>query len=121
MQSQERKRRLADMRPLGLVMAALLSLMAASAARAQGEASVSGTVTDATGSAIPHVAVKIINTETGATRITLADDSGRFEAALLAVGPYEVTADQAGFSQAQRTVSLVLGQHATVDFDTASR
>ncbi len=115
MQSQERKRRLADMRPLGLVMAALLSLMAASAARAQGEASVSGTVTDATGSAIPHVAVKIINTETGATRITLADDSGRFEAALLAVGPYEVTADQAGFSQAQRTVSLVLGQHATVD------
>ncbi len=115
MQSQERKRRLAGMRPLGLVMAAVLSLMAASAAQAQGEATISGIVTDATGSAIPHAAVKIINTETGATRSTVADDSGRFEAPLLAVGAYEVTAEQAGFSQAQRTVSLVLGQHTTVD------
>jgi hypothetical protein len=57
----------------------------------------------------------MISTETGAIRGTLTDGSGRFEAPLLGVGSYEVTADAAGFSQAKRIVSLVLGQHATVD------
>ncbi len=114
-QSQERKQRLARARWLQLTLVAALFFMVASAARAQGEASISGSVTDATGSAIPHAAVKIINTETGAARSALSDDSGRFEAALLEVGSYEVTADAAGFSQAKRNVSLVLGQHTTVD------
>jgi hypothetical protein len=101
--------------PLQVTLVAVLSILATSAARAQGECSISGSVTDATGSVIPRATVKIINTETGATRSTLTDDSGRFEAPLLAVGSYEVTADQAGFSPSMRIILLVLGQHATVD------
>ena len=83
--------------------------------RAQGEASISGVATDATGSAIPQATIRIINTEKGAVRTILTDDAGRYEAPLLAVGEYEVSAEKAGFSTAKRSVSLVLGQHANID------
>ena len=83
--------------------------------RAQGEASISGVATDATGSAIPQATIRIINTEKGAVRTILTDDAGRYEAPLLAVGTYEVSAEKAGFNTAKRSVSLVLGQHANVD------
>ena len=82
---------------------------------AQGEASISGVATDATGSAIPRASIKIVNTEKGAVRTMLTDDAGRYEAALLAVGTYEVSADKTGFNLAKRSVALVLGQHAIVD------
>ena len=89
--------------------------LAAPLVRAQGEASISGLATDATGSAIPQATIRIINTEKGAVRTILTDDAGRYEAPLLAVGTYEVSAEKAGFSTAKRSVSLVLGQHANVD------
>jgi hypothetical protein len=106
---------LAKLRWLECAFAVLLSLTATLVARAQGDASISGTVTDATGGAIPGAAVRIINTETGSTRSTLTDDSGRYEAPLLAVGTYEVTAENAGFNKAKLSISLVVGQHATAD------
>ena len=86
---------------------------------AQGEASISGVATDATGSAIPQATIRIINTEKGAVRTILTDDAGRYEAPLLAVGTYEVSAEKAGFNTAKRSVSLVLGQHANVDLTLA--
>lgn len=82
---------------------------------AQGEAFISGIATDATGGAIPHATIKIINTEKGAVRTIFTDDAGRYEAPLLAVGTYEVSAEKAGFNTAKRNITLVLGQHATVD------
>ena len=82
---------------------------------AQGEASISGLATDATGSAIPRATIRITNSETGAVRTILTDDSGRYEASLLTVGEYEISAEKVGFSTAMRSVSLVLGQHANVD------
>ena len=93
----------------------LLVSLGASVVRAQGEASISGLVTDATGSAIPRATVKIVSTETAATRAVLTDDAGRYEAPLLAVGAYEISADKTGFTTAKRSVSLVLGQSAEVD------
>jgi len=89
--------------------------LAPSLVRAQGEASISGLVTDATGSAIPGATIKIINMEKGAVRTILTDAEGRYEAPLLAVGEYEVSAEKAGFNVAKRSVALVLGQHASVD------
>lgn len=82
---------------------------------AQGEASISGVAVDATGSAIPQATIRIINTEKGAVRAIPTDDAGRYEAPLLAVGTYEVYADKAGFNTAKRSITLVLGQRASVD------
>ena len=98
----------------GTILLLAMSL-AASAAWAQGEASISGVAADATGAAIPRATVRIINAEKGSVRTTLTDDAGRYEAPLLAVGAYEVSAEKAGFTTARRTVTLVLGQHANID------
>ena len=86
------------------------------AVHAQTEASISGTITDATGSAIPGATVHINNVETGATRNSLSDEAGRYEAPLLAVGNYEISTEKAGFQPlTQKSITLVLGQRATVD------
>ncbi len=84
-------------------------------ARAQGEASISGSVTDATGSAIPHATIRIINTEKGAVRTILTDGAGRYEAPLLAVGHTRFPPKRPASTRRSSSVSLVLGQHANVD------
>jgi Carboxypeptidase regulatory-like domain len=46
----------------------------------------------------------------------VTDEAGRYDAASLPVGRYEVRAEKTGFRSAERTgVSLVLGQRETVD------
>ena len=89
--------------------------LAPSPVRAQGEASIYGLATDATGSAIAGATVRIVNTETGTVRTVSTDAAGRYDAPLLAVGEYEVSAEKTGFNVAKRTIVLVLGQHANVD------
>jgi hypothetical protein len=86
---------------------------------AQGEASISGIATDATGSAIAGATIKIVNMEMGTARTIVTDEAGRYEAPLLAVGTYEVSAAKTGFSTAKRRISLVLGQHASLDLTLA--
>ena len=92
-----------------------LSLVGTSVVRGQGDASISGSVTDTTSSAIPQATIRITNTETGAARTVITDDAGRYEAPLLPVGSYEVTAFKGGFNTARRNISLVLGQRASID------
>ena len=88
----------------------------ATASFAQGQAAIQGTVSDSSGGAIPGVAIQITNLETGAERNQLTDEAGRYDAAALLVGRYEVRAEKAGFRSETRTgVSLVLGQRETVD------
>ena len=97
------------------VFAALLLLAGAIPARAQGGASIGGAVIDASGSTIPGATVKIKNAETGAVRSVVTDDAGRYEAPLLEVGSYEVSAEKAGFQVSEVRITLVLGQRAAVD------
>ncbi len=92
-----------------------LTFLAASMVRAQGEAAISGQVVDATGSAIPRASVKIISTETGAVRAVLTDSAGRYNAPLLAVGSYEISAEKTGFTPARKSLTLTLGQSAEVN------
>jgi hypothetical protein len=89
--------------------------LAVSMVWAQGEASISGLVTDGTGSAIPRATVKVTNVETGAVRTVLTDIAGRYNAPLLPVGTYEISADKTGFSTKKQRLALVLGQSAEVD------
>ncbi len=99
------------------IMLALLSLAAALPACAQVVgASISGTIRDASGGALPGAAVVVENLETGALRKLEADDTGRYSAPSIAIGKYRVTATRAGFaSQTKAGIDLVVGQTATVD------
>lgn len=94
-----------------------LSIAAAANAWAEGEASIAGTVVDATGSAIAGVAVTVKSVETGAVRKALTIESGHYDVGLLSVGNYEITAEKTGFqTQGKNGIALVLGQRAGVDF-----
>jgi hypothetical protein len=96
----------------------LLGLTAslAPACSAQGEASIQGTVSDSTGGAIGSAAVHIKSLETGAERNLITDDAGRYDAAALPVGHYEVRAEKNGFRSQEKTgISLVVGQREIVD------
>ena len=102
----------------GLILA--LVVMAQGTTWAQGEASITGTVTDATGAVIAGATVKVKNMETGALRTLITDSAGRYDATLLTVGRYEVTAEQSGFRRESRTgITLVLGQRADVELKLA--
>lgn len=94
----------------------ILVSFATASAWAQGEASISGTVSDSTGGVIPGATVTVRNLETGAFRDLITNDSGTYDAPLLPIGRYEVTAEKTGFQRTTRTeVLLVLGQRASVD------
>jgi hypothetical protein len=83
---------------------------------AQGEASIQGFVSDSSGGAVPSVAIRIKNLETGAQRNLLTDEAGRFDAAALPVGRYQVSAEKDGFRTEVKTgISVVVGQRKTVE------
>jgi hypothetical protein len=99
----------------GLLVLGLYASLA-TASFAQGEAAIQGVVSDSSGGAIPDVAIRIKNVETGAERNQVTDESGRYEAVALAVGRYEVRAEKAGFRSEEKTgIALVLGQRESVD------
>lgn len=100
----------------GLLVAGLWASIAI-ASFAQGEASIQGAVSDSSGGAVPGAAIRIKNLETGARRNLVTDEAGRYEAASLPVGRYEVRAEKTGFRSEEKTgFPLVLGQRETVDF-----
>jgi Carboxypeptidase regulatory-like domain len=83
-------------------------------------ASITGTVSDASGAAIPQANIMVRNLETGAVRKVASDGSGHYAAPSVPVGRYEVTAEKEGFSTATRSgVNLVIGQSAVVDLSLA--
>jgi hypothetical protein len=83
---------------------------------AQEQASIQGTVRDSSGGAVASAAIQIKNVETGAERNLVTDEAGRYAAASLAIGRYEVRAEKTGFRSEEKTgVSLVLGLRETVD------
>jgi hypothetical protein len=99
----------------GLSMLGFCATMA-TASFAQGEASIQGVVSDASGGSIPGVVIRVKNVETGAERNQLTDEAGRYEAASLPVGRYQVRAEKAGFrSEEKNAISLVIGQRESVD------
>ena len=80
-------------------------------ARAQvSGATLSGSVTDASGAVIPGVTVSIKNKATGVVRSVVSDEAGFYSAPNLQAGTYEVTASQPGFSTVvQSNIPLAVG------------
>jgi hypothetical protein len=96
----------------------LIGALAASAfAQSQvGGASLNGTVTDASGAAVPNAKVSVKNTATSFSRGTDTSDAGQYVFTALPVGEYELTVDAQGFKTAQRTaLRLEVGAAATID------
>jgi predicted porin len=83
---------------------------------AQTGASLSGTVTDQTGTTLRDVMVTIRNVDTGATRAIATDGRGRYQASGLPLGRFEIRAAKQGFADETRTgISSAVGQDTTVD------
>lgn len=77
--------------------------------------SITGRLADSTGAAIPNAVVTLTKTETGVTQQSKANGDGTYTFPALQTGTYRVTAAQAGFKNAESTVTLTVGQNATVD------
>jgi outer membrane receptor for ferrienterochelin and colicin len=70
-----------------------------------------GTVTDASGAAVPGAKVQLKHVETGVERTAASDEEGRFLAPLLQVGNYQITVTAPGFATTiNRGYTLTLGQ-----------
>jgi len=79
-------------------------------------ASVSGTVTDSSGAAVPGASIEIRNTGTGATRAVLSDSQGRYSIPDLGIGTYEIRGSKTGFQTAVRSgLALTVGSAPVVD------
>jgi hypothetical protein len=78
---------------------------------------ISGTVTDASGAAVPGAKVAITKTDTQAVRTETSDSRGFYVAENLAIGPYAVSIDHTGFKRAERKgIFLVADGRETADF-----
>jgi hypothetical protein len=98
-----------------VIAAILLGAQFSPVARAQSGGSIWGSVNDSSGAAIPGATVTIKNTETGETRTLTTDQAGKFDAAALPVGHYEIRATKSGFrANATTGVALVVGQREEV-------
>ncbi len=99
------------------LLAVVLSLSASPLLAQGGTGKVEGTVADSTGAVLPGVEVTIANVDTGQSRMAITGDEGRYSAAQLATGNYEVRAELAGFQTGVRQgIRLLVGQEAVVDF-----
>src|ERR1700737_364585 len=100
--------------PLLLAMGILL----ASHADAQiSGATLSGTVTDQSGGAIPQATISIKNVATGITRSNTTSAAGFYSAPNLLPGIYEVKAEAQGFtSKLQTGVNLTVGEQQVLNF-----
>lgn len=103
-----------NLRKASLLLTGLACAMVAAPLAAQGvSAQLNGTVLTPSGQAVPGAKITIRNQETGFTRTVQSDNSGRYVATSLPVGPYMVTATKDGFQTASNIkLNLNLGDAA---------
>jgi hypothetical protein len=93
-----------------------VALTAPSALRAQGTASINGTVTDPSGAVVPGVAISVLNEATNATREIQTTDTGTYSISNLAPGTYDITFAKAGLKTVKfAAVTLTVDQALTLD------
>ena len=82
-----------------LLRGAVLLALTACNLMAQGSVTIFGTVTDASGAAIPQAAIVLTNTLTGLTRQVKTESDGNYIVSQLPVGVYMVSGEAAGFKK----------------------
>ena len=100
-----------------LTVIGLLCLALAPAARAQAgeQGSLTGTITDAQGGALPGVTASAINLQTNVTTTATTNESGVYLLSALVNGRYKVTFALSGFDSAAREVELRAGDRLRLD------
>ena len=108
--------KLASSVAISLTVVLIISLFVSSAAYAQVTgATLSGTVTDASGAAVPGATVAAKNTATSTTVDATADANGFYTIPNLLPAPYEVRVTAKGFSTAVSNVTLAVGSQQTLN------
>jgi Carboxypeptidase regulatory-like domain len=77
---------------------------------------ITGTVTDQSGAVTPNVTVTLSNAATGQSRNTTTSATGFYRFSLLSPGNYNITVQATGFTKAERSVSVNVGQASVSDF-----
>jgi hypothetical protein len=94
----------------------LIVAVAAISAYAQTTGNLSGVVRDASGAVVTGAAVHAKQVETGLTRVSNTDESGRFLVNVLPAGSYELRVEAKGFRPLVRKgILLTVGETASVD------
>src|SRR5918996_4586025 len=104
------------MKLLTLVAAALLFSPLPALAQLGQTATLTGTLTDATGAVLPGATVTVASESLiGGSRSTVTDANGVYRFPALAPGVYTVTAELSSFQKASQEARLELGQTITLD------
>jgi Carboxypeptidase regulatory-like domain len=86
-----------------LAFVTMLVLTAGSgSAQTAGAGTLTGSLTDQTGAAVPNATLMVRNTDTGIVRTITSNDSGIYFATFLQPGRYEVSVSKAGFAKLVR-------------------
>jgi len=94
----------------------MVTVIFCAAAWAQDTASLTGTVTDATGATVPNAQVSVSNAAQGIGRTAATNGSGDFLFAVLPIGSYDLTITSTGFKKYEaKGVVLNVGEKARVN------
>jgi outer membrane receptor protein involved in Fe transport len=100
-----------------LLLALLVAMPHGAWAQGAGSGTITGTVTDPSGSVVPGASVVLRNAGTGIERKTETNLAGIYEAPFLQPGQYEVRAAKTGFGTVlHKDLNLQVGQTLSVDF-----
>jgi hypothetical protein len=93
-----------------------VSLFAFSTFAQEYRGTISGTVTDAQGAAIPKAKIVATESRTGVKTSAISGDTGAYTIPFLQLGTYSVTAEAPGFKKStQPGVRLSAGEHPVID------
>ena len=95
---------------------ALLLLLVLAAPAQETRSTIAGRVLDPQGAPVPGATVVVTNVDTNASTHLTTNEVGYYEARLLMPGPYEITAEAAGFKKTVRKgVTLAVATEAQID------
>ena len=103
---------------LALSLCLGFSVFSPTHANAQVNASIKGTVRDATGAVVSGASVVLRNTDTNLSRTTTSNDAGYYSVPDVLTGNYELKVSKQGFRTAVQS-GISLGVNQTVVFDLA--
>ena len=103
--------------PKGIgILILLLAVLVTTSVAQTNKATITGTVTDPNGAVIAGATVKIVNVNTRAERTVTTNEDGTYNAPLLDIGTYNVTASATGFqSVTLEFVTLQIGDRLPID------
>ncbi len=101
---------------LSAVLSFCCGLFAASISAQQITATVSGTITDPNGAAVPGAIVTATSIETGLAKTATTGDSGNYTITFLQPGTYNISVNKTGFGETRReNIRLEVAQTASID------